>query len=144
MPAPTSYSEGIFRDYLVGVLDELAGIVGWDSGSPPVVEACSDALLELGISDISTVTKPRDVLGLRALGRRAIWRAVVQAVSARYDITASEGTFSRSKIQAMALESLKLAENDCLQFSPAYAVQVVRVSRPQDPYAVLPDEQRVP
>src|SRR5690349_11002269 len=129
MPAPTSYTEAIFRDYLVGVLDELASIVGWDIGSPPVVEACNDALLELGVSDIATVTKPRDVLGLRALGRRAIWRAVVQAVSARYDFADSDAKFTRSQIQEMALESLKLAENDCLQFSPAYAVQVVKISR---------------
>ena len=143
MPVPTQYSEAVFADYLASVLGELGPIIGWDAGSVQVLEALNDTLLEFGTTDISTVVTPRDLLGLRALGRRAIWRAVVQAVSGKYDFSDSDAKFTRSQIQAMALESLKLAESDCLQFSPSYAVSIVRVARPQDPYSVLPDEERV-
>lgn len=144
MPVLTSYSEPIFRAYLVSVLHEVATIIGWDTGSPQVEEAKNDALLDFGSTDISTVTSTRDMRALRALGRRAIWRAVAQAVSAKYDFSDADARFTRSQIQAMALESLKLAEADCLEFNPNYAVSVSRVSRPHDPYAVLEDATRIP
>jgi hypothetical protein len=144
MPAPTTYSESQFGTYLVSVLHEVAPIIGWDPGSPQVQEAIADALLDLNVADIATVTTPRQIRGLRALGRRAIWKAVVQAVSSKYDFSDSDAKFTRSQIQAMALESLKLAERDCLAFDPNYAVTIVRVSRPHDPYIVLEDAQRIP
>lgn len=143
MPPPTQYSEAQFCDYLASVLHEVAPIIDWDAGSVQVLEAKNDALLELGQTDIALITSTKDLRGLRALGRRAIWRAVVQAVSAKYDFSDSDAKFTRSQIQAMALESLKLAESDCLEFSPMYAATIVRVSRPQDPYQVIPDTERV-
>lgn len=144
MPVPTQYSESLFADYLASVLGELAPIIGWDAGSVQVIEASNDALLELGLAAIGEVTTARQIRGLRALGRRAIWRAVVQAVAGKYDFRDSDATFSRSQIQEMAREALKVAENDCLEFSPNYAATIVRISRPQDPYVVLADEDRIP
>jgi hypothetical protein len=82
--------------------------------------------------------------GLRALGRRAIWRAVVQHVASRYDFSDSDAKFTRSQVQAMALEAMRLAESDCLEFNPNYAATIVRISRPQDPYIVLEDSARIP
>lgn len=144
MPIPTTYTESQLCSYMESVLAEVAAIIGWDAGSPQVVEAANDALLELGVTDIAEVTTARRMRGLRALGRRAVWRAVVQAVSGKYDFRDSDATFSRSQIQGMALEALKIAEVDCLEFSPTYAATVVRISRPQDPYVVLEDASRVP
>lgn len=143
MPVPIQYTEPQFRAYLVGVLDEVGSIIGWNAASTQVVEAATDALLEFGVTDITTVTKPRSLMALRALGRRAIWRGVVQAVSGKYDFRDSDATFTRSQVQEMALESLKLAERDCAGFDANYAVTVLKVSRPQDPYSVIPDAERV-
>lgn len=144
MPAPTVYSEPQFCAYLVSVLHEVGPILGWNPGSPQVQEAKNDALLEFNIADIATVTTARDIRGLRALGRRAIWRGVVQAVATRYDFSDSDAKFTRSQVQVMALEALKLAESDCLEFNPNYAATIVRVTRPHDPYVVLLDSDRVP
>jgi hypothetical protein len=144
MPLPTSYSEATFADYLASVLGEVAPVIGWDAGSVQVLEAVNDALLDLGLTDITTVTSTRALRGMRALGRRAIWRAVVQHVATRYDFSDSDAKFTRSQVQAMALEAMKLAESDCLEFNPNYAATTVRISRPQDPYVVLPDSERVP
>lgn len=144
MPLPTQYSEAVFADYLASVLDEVGSVLGWDAGSVQVIEAVNDALLDLGVTDIALATTARQIRGLRALGRRAIWRGVVQAVAAKYDFSDSDAKFTRSQIQAMALEALKQADNDCLEFSPSYAATIVRISRPQDPYVVLEDSSRVP
>lgn len=144
MPAPAAYTEGVFAAYLTSVLGEVAPLLGWDQGAPAVQEAVADALLELGVSTIADVTTTFQIRGIRALGRRAIWRAVVQATAAKYDFSDSDARFSRSQINSQALEMLKVAEADCLQWTPGYAVNVVSVHRPQDPYQVLLDSQRVP
>jgi hypothetical protein len=144
MPLPSSYTELLFGDYLVNVLGEVASVLGWDAGSVQVLEATNDALLDLGLPDLATVTSARAFRGLRALGRRAIWRAVVQHVASRYDFSDSDAKFTRSQVQAMALEAMRLAESDCLEFNPNYAATIVRISRPQDPYIVLEDSARIP
>lgn len=144
MPLPAQYSEATFADYLTSVLDEVGTVIGWDAGSVQVIEAVNDAVLDLGVATIAEATTPRQMRGLRALGRRAIWRAVVQAVSGKYDFRDSDATFSRSQIHEMAMASLNLAETESMEFNPQYSATVMRVSRPHDPYLVLPDEQRVP
>jgi hypothetical protein len=142
MPAPTTYNEAGFASYLTSVLGELAAVIGWDAGSPQVREAVSDALLDLGVTSIGDVTTPSDIRGLRALGRRAIWRAVVQATAGKYDFSDSDAKFSRSQINSQALEALKIAAADCIEFDPNYSVSAVSVKRPHDPYVVIPDTER--
>jgi hypothetical protein len=144
MPIPTQYGEATFADYLVSVLGEVASLLSWDAGSAQVQEAVADALLEAGESSIATITELVDVRRLRALGRRAIWRAVVQATAGKYDFRDSDASFTRSQIHSQAKDALALAETDALEFSPNYSVSIVRINRPQDPYVVLPDEQRIP
>lgn len=142
MPVPTQYSEATFTEYQVSVLGSLASQLGWDNGSPQVQEAMADALLEFGQTSIAAITEPVDMRRLRALGRRAIWRAAVQATAGKYDFRDSDASFNRSQINAQAREMLKLAEADALEFSPTYAVSIVSINRPHDPYSVRPDEER--
>ena len=140
MAPPTTYSESQFQDYILTALgDDVSSILGWDIGSPAVVEAVNDTLLDMGVSDIGTVS---DVRGLRALGRRAIWAAAVRAFSGSYNIVNNGQTLSREQLQKQALESLKLATVDCLAFDPDYAATLRRVDRAQDPYVVLPPQDR--
>jgi hypothetical protein len=110
MPVPTQYTEVQLRNYLVAVLADVGTALGWDSGSVQVVEATNDALLEAGASDISIVT---DIRGLRALGRRAIWRAVVQATAGNYSFSTYEQRFDRQQVNEQAHKALELAEADC-------------------------------
>lgn len=115
MAIPGHYSEAIFSDYLANVLGELARILAWDAGSPSVQEAVNDALLRYGTADITTVTVPADLDALRALGRRAIWRAAADAVASKYDFRDSDATFSRSQMHAAAMKALERAERDCAE-----------------------------
>lgn len=141
MPVPVSYSEPILADYLVSVLGDVAGVLGWDAGTVQVIEALNDALLDYGVSDISAAT---DMRQLRAFGRRAIWRAVVQAVAGKYDFSDLNTKLTRSQFQEMARHALAMAETDCREWDPSYAATIVSVTRPHDPYAVMPDEERIP
>lgn len=144
MPPPTTYSEAILADYLASALGDLADVLGWTAGSPQVQEAVTDALLEMGVTAIALVATPLQIRGLRALGRRAIWRAAVQATSAKYDFGDSDARFTRSQMHSQALESLKMAETDCLRWDPDYSASIIGVKRPSDPYIVLQDSERVP
>jgi hypothetical protein len=142
MPVPTQYSEANLAEYIVSVLDEVASLLGWDNGTPQVQEALADTLLEYGQTDLAQITGTTSIRRLRALGRRAIWRAVVQATAGKYDFRDSDATFTRSQINSQAREMLKLAETDCLEFSATYAVSIVSINRPHDPYSVRPDSER--
>jgi|SRR5579859_146334 len=150
MPPVLTYTEPIFADYLFGVLDDVGGMLGWTPGSPAVQEALNDALLEYGETTIANIVSVDGVQGtrqirrLRALGRRAIWRAVVQATAGKYSFGDAGQTFDRKEINEMAREALKLAQTDCLEWDPAYAVGIVSVNRPSDPYIVISDAQRTP
>lgn len=144
MPVPTSYSEAIFADYLVSVLGSFADLLAWDGGTVQVQEAVTDALLDLGTPSIASVTSPFQIRGLRALGRRAIWRAVVQAVAADYTVTDNNQTLEREQLQKQSMKALELAETECLTWAPEYAVGIIGVKRPADPYVVIPDTERVP
>jgi len=144
MPAPTAYPEAIFADYLVSVLGNFASLLGWDAGSVQVIEAINDVELELGITNTTAMTTSWQLRGLRALGRRAIWRAVIQAVAADYTTTDSNQTLERELLQKQALKALELAEVECREFDPSYAVSIVNMNRPADPYIVLQDSQRLP
>lgn len=149
MPAPTLYSESTYADYLASVLGSLADVLGWDAGSVQVQEAVFDALLDLqaaipSIATIADVTTAFQIRGLRALGRRAIWRAVVQATAGKYDFSDSDANFKRSQMNSQAREFLKLAELDAMAWDPNYAVAIVSVKRTNDPYIVIPDTERVP
>ena len=145
MPLPTAYSETLFADYLVSQIDQVAAVLDWDAGSVAVLEAVNDALLDLGETDIAAVS---DLRGLRAVGRRAIWRAVAQATAGDYSITDNGQRLERQQAHAQALAMLKVAEADCQMLGigadeTAFAVQIMRAVRPADPYTVLPDEERV-
>jgi hypothetical protein len=150
MPPPTVYSEAIFSDYLFGVLGEVGPMLGWTAGSPAVQEALNDTLLEYGETIIANIISTNGVQGtrqirrLRALGRRAIWRAVVQATTGKYAFSDAGQSFHREQINEMAREEFKIAQTDCLEFDPMYAVGIVSVNRPADPYIVIPDASRTP
>jgi hypothetical protein len=141
MPVPTSYSESQFAAYLVTTLDTLEQVLNWDQGDPRVREAVSDALLDYGVSDITEAT---DIRKLRALGRRAIWRAVANATAGFYAFTdVGQQQFSRQQIHDHATAMLKQSETEALEWSLSYAASSSTISRSTDPYLVIPDEERI-
>lgn len=146
MPAPTTYSEALLADYQVSALGDLAAVLGWDAGSSQVLEAVNDALLDYGASDIASITGSDNLRKLRALGRVAIWRAVAGATAGFYSFTdVAQQKFDRDKVHKQAVEMLEVAQSEAraLGADPTYSVSILSVRRTDDPYAVLPDEERV-
>jgi len=142
---PTSYTEASFSRYLLTSLDQVGVTLGWDVTDLVVNEAVYDALFDYGETDITAISGAPNLRRIRALGRRAIWRAVVQATSDYYSITDNGQRLERQQVNAQARQSLTLAEQDCIAIGAAseYGVTVHAIVRPHDPYAVLDDDVRV-
>jgi D-serine deaminase-like pyridoxal phosphate-dependent protein len=147
MPVPTVYSESGFASYLASVLDTLADVLGWDAGDPRVQEAVTDALLEYGETSIAAISGSSNLLKLRALGRRSIWRAVAEATAGNYSFTdVAQQKFDRQQVHDHALAMWREADSTArtLGADVSTAVSVVTIKRPHDPYIILPDAERIP
>lgn len=146
MPVPTVYTENAFALYLADMLDSLADVLGWDGQDPHVREAVTDAVLEYGASDIATITTGPNLLKLRALGRRAIWRVVAQATAGDYKVVDNGQTLERQMVNDQAHKMLSVADADCraLGVAPGYSVSILHMKHPDDPYQIIPDEERLP
>jgi hypothetical protein len=79
MAAPTSYSETSFKQYLLYAIGAVATSLGWTFSTNQVAEALNETLLCYGEDDIAAITGAANLLKLRTLGRREIWRAVCAA-----------------------------------------------------------------
>lgn len=144
MAVPTAYTTTSLAVYLKYVPGDIIDVLGWNTDSPQVQEAVNDALLEYGVTDAASITGTDEIRRLRALGRRAIWRAIVQATANWYGITDNGQVLDRQQVHAQALLAFEQADNDCRAAGadPALAVNVIHVQRVRDPYAVIPDAER--
>ena len=145
MPTATEYSEPQLARYMLTVLEQVGVTLGWDVNDLVVQTAVSDTLLDYGELDISAITGATGIRKLRTLSRRTIWRAVVYATSDYYSILDNGQKFERQQVNAQARQSLQQAEQECMAagYDDGYAISIHAVSRPHDPYAVLPDEDRI-
>jgi hypothetical protein len=145
MAVPTAYTTSSLAVYLKYVPGDLIDVLGWDTDSPQVVEAVNDALLEYGETDATSISGTDAIRRLRALGRRAIWRSIIQATANWYSITDNGQKLERQQVHAQALKAFEQADNDCRAAGadPALAVNVLHVQRVRDPYAVIPDAERL-
>src|SRR4051812_31054161 len=138
MAVPTVYTTTSLAVYLKYVPGDLLDVLGWDTDSPQVQEAVNDALLEYGETDVASISGTDAVRRLRALARRAIWRAIVQATANWYSITDNGQKLERQQVNDQALKALEQADIDCRAAGadPALSVNVLHVQRVRDPYAV--------
>lgn len=145
MAIPTVYSATSLAVYLKYVPGDIIAVLGWDENTPQVQEAVNDALLEYGDTDISAITGSDGIRRLRALGRRAIWRAIVQTTANWYSITDNGQKLERQQVHDHAVAQLAQADDDCRAAGadPALAVGVLNVQRVRDPYVVVPDSERL-
>jgi hypothetical protein len=144
MPVATSYTESSLASSLDDALGPMADVLGWSVGANSYQVPISRAMRALGLSDVTTVTAAADLAALEAVATREVWRLVVQHLATRYDISLDQQSLKRSQLQAMAKESLILAEADTvlalavsgvtLVTSGRASVQVSSLDYPADPY----------
>jgi hypothetical protein len=144
MPLATSYTESSLASYLDDALGPMADVLDWSTGANSYNLPISRAMRALGLSDVTTVTAAADLTALEAVATRETWRLVVQHLATRYDISLDQQSLKRSQLQAMAKESLQIAEADTvlalaasgvtLVASGRASVQVSSLDYPADPY----------
>lgn len=134
---PTAYSEAELAGYMLSQLGDLAAVLGW-TGLAPVQEAVNEVELTCG----ALATAP-DVVMLRTVARREVWRLAVASLAVRTDFTNPEGQYKRSQMLAAAIDRLKAAEADALVYDTAGAgrVSIAAVIHSDDPYRVLTDSE---
>jgi len=145
MPVPTAYTEPALGRYMLSVIDQVGVTLGWDVTDLVVQEAVTDALLDYGDVPIASIAGSTEIRKLRALGQRAIWRAVVNTTSDYYSILDNGQKLERQQVNAQARQSLVLAESLCDQVGATntWAMSIHAISRPHDPYSVVEDDTRV-
>lgn len=142
MPIPTTYSEETLAIFLDTALGAVADVLGWTVEIGSYDEIVNETLLAYGQTDLTQVTGTANLRKLRALGRRELWRAVVEQTSAKYDIKEDNASLSRSQIHKMALESLGKAEAEAAEYDDRYRVGIDRLEYKHDPYQYRPEDER--
>jgi len=138
---PSVYTEKLFAGYLDAVLGETADTLGWSVGGGQYDEAVNETLLAYGERDIGAITGLENLRKLRTLGRVAVWRAVVGAVSGDYDFAADGGDFDRSQVWEHAKRMFDAAVSEALLFDPLYAMDVATMVETYDPYERLTTDE---
>lgn len=137
MAAPTAYTESELAAFMVNMLSQVAGVLGW-TGLVDLQTAVDETLLAYGVDDVAQAT---DIRKLRALGRREAWRAAMQATTADFDFSADGGRYDRSQVHAQAAAMFQQAEVDALTFDDGYVVAADRLIPIHDPYTVIIDDE---
>lgn len=145
MALPSTYTENTLKPYLHQVLGNVATVLGWDEASGHYDEPITEAVAAYGADSISEITGRDNLRKLRALARREVWRAVMQAAAGHYDFTTDGQSFKRSQIYTHAEKAFQQAEADCLALGVSdsgYSIGRESVLYPHDPYAYFSDEER--
>ena len=77
MAAPTSYTETTLKEYLHACTEQAGLNIGWSVAGGSYDETVADTELALG----TAVAETTNIRALRAVARRELWRAVMQATS---------------------------------------------------------------
>ncbi len=145
MPAPTSYTEQTFAEYMHTILGDVAedlGLVTTNLGD--YQESVYEALFTYGEPDITKVTGTSNIARLRSIGRVEAWRLATGRAAARYDEADGTQKLERSQLLKHCKELLDIAESDLAQYGTSdYAVAIDPVDYVHDPYAYWPDDVRV-
>jgi hypothetical protein len=127
------------------MLGNVATVLGWDEASGHYDEPIAEAVAAYGADAIGDISGRDNLRKLRALARREVWRAVMQAAAAHYDFTTDGQSFKRSQLYTQAEKAFQQAEADCLALGVAdsgYSVGRESIIYPMDPYSYYSDEER--
>ena len=144
MPIPSAYTEKTLAEYMHLMLGKTAQALDLHFGPDDAgdyAQAVQDALLDYGAEDIAAISGVDGIRKLRALAKVAAWRHVVNNFAAFYDTSADGASYTRSQLFKQAKESLELAEDEALPYSPNYSARLVRVDHRHDPYRVRPEDE---
>lgn len=140
MPIPSGYSETELKAYMQQALGPVADALEWSVVANSYDESVTDTLLAYGVTDIADAT---DITKLRALALVAVWRSAEQAAAGLIDFSVFQDQYKLGAIQDRIAKSLALAESRAAIYDTVYAVQVRKVSYPDDPYQYAPSQDGI-
>lgn len=143
MALPTSYTEAELKAFIHSDLGAHAEYLEWTVATGSYDEIVNDALAMYGASSISTITGAANIQKLRTLARLYAMVRVVNQYATKYDFSADGNSVSRSQLHEMAKAELVRIENEAMQYTSAYAVNVQRVDHPHNPYNSIDYDDRV-
>lgn len=101
-----SYTTTTFADYLHASLSHTAAALSWISPTD-YGEMITDALLMLGMTDVSEAVTPLQIRMLRMAGQVAMWQAVCAAFVGEYDFDADGGRYDRDQLYQHAMKQFE-------------------------------------
>ena len=115
MPVPTGYTEDTLKTYMHTEADtgspSMATVLGWTVADLSYDEILNDVLLDLDVSNVTTITGASNIRKLRLLSKVHVWRAIVAGLATKHTFSADGASYKRSDLQSMALATLALAED---------------------------------
>lgn len=147
MPAPAAYTESGLAQFMLGELQHVGRGLGWVTQAQ-IQPAIDEALLDLGVTDVATVTGADAIRRLRAVARVHVWRLAAQATAGDFDFQADGGRYDRSQVHKHCVDMVKRAEADAERIGAGvgadqYRVGVDTVNNIHDPYVMLDDDEAV-
>lgn len=121
MTVPSSYTESTLKALMVAELGNVGTVLGWTTATSQIQEAVYDALIAYGVDAIADAT---DANKLRAVAKRAAWRAAVNGLVTLVTFSVDGESVSRSDYLKNAREAMAQAE----VVAATYGVSDVSVS----------------
>lgn len=112
---PTSYTVSSFAEYIADeVLGHVADVLEWDTTDDLAIyeDILDEALLQLGYTDVSSVSGDENIRKLRMFGRIEAWRKVQSNSCGDINMGAEGGNYQREQVFVMAGQQLDSAEGD--------------------------------
>lgn len=144
MPAPASYTEQTLAQYMHTIITnddkvtELVTTLLWNVANGSYEEAVNEAMLVMGVSDVTSLTSLESIRQLRAVARMELWRLVVQRTVASIQVSDGVTAVSRQQIWEHAKAMLEMATAEAVSLgvvvNAAYQVGKTAVRHTADFY----------
>ena len=139
MAAPSSYTETTLKTYMHAVLGEVATTLEWTVVGEDYDEVLNETLLAYDTDDVTSITGRSNLLKLRTLSRREVWRAVMGEVSGDYDFEDEAGNNKRSQVYRQAQGMFAQAAVDSMVYDANYNVEIESIDW-DDPYQAYDED----
>ena len=139
MAAPSAYTETTLKTYMHAVLGAVATTLEWTVVGEDYDEVLNETLLAYDTDDVTSITGRSNLLKLRTLSRREVWRAVMGEVSGDYDFEDEAGNNKRSQVYRQAQGMFAQAAVDSMVYDANYNVEIESIDW-DDPYQAYDED----
>lgn len=130
MTPPTIYTEATLAAFMIAELGQTGSALGLTNAAS-FTEAVNDAMVEYGVTDISTAT---NIKKIRAIAKYMAWKTAMTTVASDYNYSEGVASFSRGSMIDSISKRLSLAEQEAMPYLSTYTIGTATLDFPQNPY----------